>query len=88
MWTRKLPPSSGASSQYSKVPVGTLCPTQHRMAEKVILSLVSDTLHTIADYAKTDRAAFIRTVQEAQVNQQDSDIKKKRRKRTLSGPRN
>ena len=67
-------------SQYSKVPVGTLCPTQHRIAEKVVLSLVSDTLHAIADYAKTDRAAFIRTVQEAQVNQQDSDIKKKRRR--------
>ena len=67
-------------SQYSKVPVGTLCTTQHRIAEKVVLSLVSDTLHAIADYAKTDRAAFIRTVQEAQVNQQDSDIKKKRRR--------
>ena len=67
-------------SQYSKVPAGTLCPTQHRIAEKVVLSLVSDTLHAIADYAKTDRAAFIRTVQEAQVNQQDSDIKKKRRR--------
>ncbi len=67
-------------SQYSKVPVGTLCPTQHRIAESVVLSLVSDTLHAIADYAKTDRAAFIRTVQEAQVNQQDSDIKKKRRR--------
>lgn len=67
-------------SQYSKVPVGTLCPTQHLIAEKVVLSLVSDTLHAIADYAKTDRAAFIRTVQEAQVNQQDSDIKKKRRR--------
>ena len=67
-------------SQYSKVPVGTLCKTQHRIAEKVVLSLVSDTLHAISDYAKTDRAAFIRTVQEAQVNQQDSDIKKKRRR--------
>ncbi len=67
-------------SQYSKVPVGTLCHTQHRIAEKVVLSLISDTLHAIADYAKTDRAAFIRTVQEAQVNQQDSDIKKKRRR--------
>ena len=67
-------------SQYSKVPVGTLCKTQHRIAEKVVLSLVSDTLHAISDYAKNDRAAFIRTVQEAQVNQQDSDIKKKKRR--------
>ncbi len=53
-------------SQYSKVPVETLCKTQHRIAEKAVLSLVSDTLHAIADYAKTDRTAFIRTVQDAQ----------------------
>ncbi len=67
-------------AQYSKVPVGTLCQTQHRIAESSVLSLVSDTLHAIAEYARTDRTDFIRTVQEAQVNQQDSEIKKKRRR--------
>ena len=63
-------------SQYSKVPVGTRCPTQHRIAEKIVLSLVSDMLQAISDYAKSDRAAFIREVQEAQASQQDSDIRK------------
>ena len=67
-------------AQYSKVPVGTLCQTQHRIAESSVLSLISDTLHAIADYARNDRAEFIRTVQEAQVNQQDSDIKKKKKR--------
>ena len=67
-------------SQYSKVPIGTLCPTQHRIAEKTVLSLVSDMLQAISDYAKSDRAAFIREVQEAQASQQDSDIRKKRRR--------
>ncbi|USF27701.1 hypothetical protein N510_002658 [Firmicutes bacterium ASF500] len=43
-------------------------------------SLVSDMLQAISDYAKSDRAAFIREVQEAQASQQDSDIRKKRRR--------
>ena len=67
-------------SQYSKIPVGTLCATQHRIAEKAVLSLVSDMLRAIAEYAAADRAGFIRAVQEAQASQQDSDIKKKRRR--------
>ena len=67
-------------SQYSKVPIGTRCPTQHRIAEKTVLSLVSDMLQAISDYAKSDRATFIREVQEAQASQQDSDIRKKRRR--------
>lgn len=67
-------------SSYSKTPVGVLCPTQHRINESVVLDLVSDMLRTIADFAKTDRAGFIRAVQEAQAAQQGSDIKKKKRR--------
>ena len=67
-------------AQYSKVPIGTLCPTQHRINEKVVLDLISGMLQAIADFAKSDRAAFIREVQEAQASQQDSDIKKKKRR--------
>jgi hypothetical protein len=29
-------------SQYSKIPVGKLCPTQHRINEDVVLTLVSE----------------------------------------------
>ncbi len=36
-------------SNYTKVPCGTLCPTQHRINESAVLTLVSDTLRAIAD---------------------------------------
>ena len=43
-------------SQYTKVPCGTLCKTQHRINESVVLELISDLLKAIAEYAKHDRA--------------------------------
>ena len=65
-------------SQYTKVPVGTICKTQHRINEDVVLSLVSDMLKAIAEYAKHDRAEFVRVVQEAQSNQQTAEVRKQR----------
>ena len=65
-------------SQYTKVPCGTLCKTQHRINEDVVLSLVSDMLRAIAEYARHDRAEFVRVVQEAQSSQQTSEVKKQR----------
>ena len=65
-------------SQYSKVPVGKLCKTQHRINEDVVLSLVSEMLKAIAEYAKHDRAEFVRVVQEAQSSQQTAEVKKQR----------
>ena len=65
-------------SQYSKVPVGKLCTTQHRINEDVVLSLVSEILKAIAEYAKHDRAEFVRVVQEAQSSQQTAEVKKQR----------
>ena len=67
-------------SNYSKVPCGTLGPTQHRINESAVLTLVSDTLRAIAEYSKNDRTEFIHTVQETQVVQQSADIAKKRRR--------
>ena len=67
-------------SNYTKVPCGTLCPTQHRINESAILTLVSDTLRAIAEYSKNDRTEFIHAVQETQVAQQSADIAKKRRR--------
>ena len=65
-------------SQYSKVPVGKLCTTQHRINEDVVLSLVSVMLKAIAEYAKHDRAEFVRVVQEAQSSQQTAEVRKQR----------
>ena len=67
-------------SNYTKVPCGTLCPTQHRINESAVLTLVSDTLRAIAEYSRNDRTEFIHTVQETQVAQQNADISKKRRR--------
>ena len=65
-------------SQYTKVPCGTLCKTQHRINENVVLELISDLLKAIAEYAQHDRAEFVRVVQEAQDSHFASDVNKKR----------
>jgi site-specific DNA recombinase len=65
-------------SQYSKIPVGVLCKTQHRINESVVLELISELLKAIAEYASHDRAEFIRVVQEAQDSQQTAEVRKKK----------
>ena len=65
-------------SQYSKVPVGVLCKTQHRINESVVLELISELLKAIAEYASHDRVEFIRVVQEAQDSQQTAEVRKKK----------
>ena len=65
-------------SRYTKIPCGTLCKTQHRINEDVVLSLVSDMLKAIAEYAKLDHTEFVRVVQEAQSSQQTAEVKKQR----------
>ena len=74
-------------SNYTKVPCGTLCHTQHRINESAVLTLVSDTLRAIAEYSKNDRTEFIHTVQETQVAQQSADISKKRRRLAVAQKR-
>lgn len=65
-------------AEYSKVPIGTRCPTQHRINESVVLELIADMLRAIAEYAKVDKEDFIKTVCETQEEQQNNDIKKKK----------
>ena len=74
-------------SQYTKVPCGTLCKTQHRINEDVVLSLVSEMLKAIAEYAKHDRAEFVRVVQEAQSSQQTAEVRKQRTRLTTAKQR-
>ena len=66
--------------QYGKYPIGSLCPTQHRIKAEVVLTLIADMLRAIAEYSKNDRAEFIRTVQETQAAQQTADISQKRKR--------
>lgn len=67
-------------SQYSKVPVGVLCGTQHRINAEVILTLIADMLKAIAEYSRNDRSQFIKAVTEAQETQRSSDIVKKKKR--------
>lgn len=63
-------------SAYSKVPVGKLCKTQHRVNEDNVIELIRDLLRSIAEYSKLDREAFVRTVRETQEKQSTSDVVK------------
>lgn len=74
-------------SRYTKVPCGTLCKTQHRINESVVLSLISKMLKAIAEYAKLDREEFIRMVREAQSHQETAEIKRKRSRLTAARQR-
>ena len=71
-------------SRYSKVPVGVLCKTQHRINESAVLTLVSDMLRAIAEYSRNDRAEFIKAVQETQAEQQAGDITRKRKRLVIA----
>ena len=61
-------------SAYTKVPVGKLCPTQHRVNENNVLQLIKELLKSIAEYSKLDHDAFVRTVMAAYENQSSSEI--------------
>jgi site-specific DNA recombinase len=63
-------------SAYSKVPVGELCKTQHRVSEKNVIQLITELLRSIAEYSRLDREAFIQTVRQAQEKQSTADILK------------
>lgn len=63
-------------SAYSKVPVGELCKTQHRVSEKNVIQLITELLRSIAEYSGLDREAFIQTVRQAQEKQSTADILK------------
>ena len=52
-------------SAYSKIPVGTLCPTQHRINADVVMELIKELLKAIAEYSQ---------LRKAQTSQQSSEI--------------
>ena len=61
-------------SAYSKVPVGTLCSTQHRINADIVMELIKDLLKAIAEYSHLNREEFIETVKTTQNSQQSSEI--------------
>lgn len=63
-------------SQYSKVPIGTKCTTQHRVKEEAITTLISELLKSISQYASQDREEFMQIIKNAQDNQQQEAVRK------------
>ena len=61
-------------SAYSKIPVGTLCLTQHRINADIVMELIKDLLKAIAEYSHLNREEFIETVKTTQNSQQSSEI--------------
>lgn len=64
-------------SNYSKIPVGTLCPTQHRINGDVVMTLVKETLKELISFSKEDEEEFVRLVMEKAASEQDSTEKEK-----------
>lgn len=64
-------------SNYGKVPVGTLCPTQHRINGDVVMTLVKETLKELISFSKEDEEEFVRLVMEKAASDQDSTEKEK-----------
>lgn len=74
-------------AEYSKIPVGTRCLTQHRIKEEDVLALIRDLLKAIAEYAHYDRDEFLRLLQEEQASQQAVTIKAQRTRLTAARQR-
>ena len=66
-------------SAYGKVPVGTLCDGAHRINAEIIMTLISGMLRDIAKQSKYDRAEFVKAVTEAQDEQHNGEIIKKKK---------
>lgn len=59
---------------YSKIPVGQLCKTQHRINADVVMKLISETLREIVTFSEQDEAGFRKVVQDALAAQQSTDV--------------
>ena len=59
-----------------------VCNSGHRIEAANVIELVRDTLKGIANYAKTDKEAFKKSVQELLASQQTAEAKKQKRRLT------
>ena len=57
-----------------------VCESGHRIEAANVLILIRDTLRNIANFAKTDKEAFKKTVQETLASQQSDDVKKQKKR--------
>jgi len=59
---------------------GIVCESGHRIDTTKLTEVIRDTLKAIADYAKTDKKAFIKSVQEMMAAQKTDDVRKQNRR--------
>lgn len=67
-------------SEYSKIPVGSRCPTQHRVNADVVMTLVKETLCEIINFSKEDEDEFVKLVRNAVESQQTSEVSEQRQR--------
>ena len=60
---------------YGKVPVGSLCPTQHRINADVVMTLIQETLRAIIRFDEEDEKAFEKVVRDTISAQQTTEVK-------------
>jgi len=66
---------------YDKVSSAAIkCESGHRIDAATLMELIRDTIKAIADYAKTDKAGFIKSVQETLATQQTNEVKNQRKR--------
>ena len=66
---------------YDKVSVATIkCKSGHSIDAATLMELIRDTIKAIADYAKTDKAGFVKSVQETLAAQQTNEVKNQRKR--------
>lgn len=65
-------------SAYSKTPVGSRCPTQHRVNADSVIELIKAMLKEIAEYSHNDRDEFLRVIRETQAVQQTTEFAQKK----------
>jgi DNA invertase Pin-like site-specific DNA recombinase len=59
---------------------GIVCESGHRIDAATVMELIRDTIKAIADYAKTDKAGFIKSVQETLAAQQTNEVKNQKKR--------
>ena len=67
-------------SEYGKIPVGSRCPTQHRVNADVVMTLVKETLREIINFSKEDEDEFVKLVRNAVESQQTSEVSEQRQR--------
>lgn len=65
-------------SAYGKVPVGTLCKSQHRIREENVLKLIQTLLKAIVENYNLDRDAFIETIRALHEEKSAQDLSRQK----------